>query len=292
MRNMRILITGAENTLSRTLLSALRSEYARQTKILMPAKDFMDITKKESVDFLFSTLKPHIVFHFEELDGHAEVLTEDLYKTNVNGTKNIVKACKKNGTRLIYLSTAHVFDGYKKTSYTVNDTPEPRCTYGETKLRSEKEVRTLHNSCIIRTTDIYSEDNDNYIKDFITKAKNGEVIPAYDDVYFSPTSEKDLAEWFITTMQSKKTGTFHVANKGCVSGYEFVCHVLEQYGLDPEKGVERISKSDDMINPPVNTALDTDCLNLNCMPTLPAWEVSVDRYVAELKNRKVKSKKD
>lgn len=293
---MRILITGADSTLSKKFLATLRLNYTGNTEILMPDKDFLDITKKESVQSFFDIFKPDIVCHFEEFSDikMADEQLDECYEINIYGTQNVVAACRKHKSRLVYLSTAHVFAGDKKQPYTTKDTPEPVDTYGMSKLMAEESVERYKNSCIIRTTSVYSEGNDNFIKQYIEKAQNGEVIYALDDFYTSPTSENELVEWLITTLQTYRTGTFHVANKGCVSEYDFVCRVLEMYGLDPSKYVERISKKDIKSNVcvPANTALDTECLNLNFMPTLPSWDVSVGNYISSLKKHKKKTKKD
>ena len=58
---------------------------------------------------------------------------------------------KKNNVRFIYISTDYVFDG-NKGNYSENDKPNPRSTYGKSKLSAENIVKTLNNYLIIRTS--------------------------------------------------------------------------------------------------------------------------------------------
>jgi dTDP-4-dehydrorhamnose reductase len=66
--------------------------------------------------------------------------SQSAWGVNVFGTKNIVDACKKNGKKIVYISTDFVFDGQKR-SYSEEAVPDPINWYAKTKYEGEKLIQ-------------------------------------------------------------------------------------------------------------------------------------------------------
>ena len=145
-----------------------------------------------------------------------------------------VNACKEHSNNgdviLIHISTDFVFDGKKNTPYIEDDRPNPLGVYGKTKLDGEKRIRTiLEKHIIIRTSWLYSEFGNNFLKTMLSLAKNRNEINVIDDQIGTPTYAKDLAEiiFIFITAKIKKYGIYHYSNEGVASWYDFTKAIFE-----------------------------------------------------------------
>ena len=138
----KILITGSSG-----FLGNLAKEYFGQNYNLV----LVDITSSNDVNFykadignfkeiddIISKEKPNIIFHFasEIFDTHNK---KKIYKTNVEGSKNIkISAIKNNVENLIFTSTFSLFE--KNYDYLISESEPISCKnyYGVTKYEVEK----------------------------------------------------------------------------------------------------------------------------------------------------------
>lgn len=85
----------------------------------------VNICDTPALDAIFSTVKPHVVFHLAGVrePGRAEAVVRDAIATNVFGTRNVIEACLRHDVEdAIYSSTGkcfayvsdHVYTGSKK----------------------------------------------------------------------------------------------------------------------------------------------------------------------------------
>ena len=98
----------------------------------------VDIGNFEKIDKVISKEKPNIIFHFasEIFDTHDK---SKIYRTNVEGSKNIKKsAIKNNVENLIFTSTFSLFE--KNYDYLINEFEPISCKnyYGITKFDVER----------------------------------------------------------------------------------------------------------------------------------------------------------
>ena len=75
----------------------------------------MDITDKEAVCKTLTEINPDVVVHcaaWTAVDlAEDEDKKDKVHAINADGTANIAKACKKTGSKMVYISTDYVFDG-------------------------------------------------------------------------------------------------------------------------------------------------------------------------------------
>jgi dTDP-4-dehydrorhamnose reductase len=112
----------------------------------------MDIINHDSVIAALRFFQPRVVIHSAAIVGRRECEADPLCteQVNVAGTRNVMFACKELKSKLVFISTAAVFDG-KNGNYSESDAPNPQYLYAETKLRAEMIVSELENHLIIRT---------------------------------------------------------------------------------------------------------------------------------------------
>ena len=148
MKN-KILVTGGEGRFARVLL-----KHNQKLDLYFAKKKECNILNKNSIDKIIKKVKPKIIFHCAGLSRPMSVHEKNIEKsidTNIIGTANIVKACKRKNIKLIYFSTGYVYNG-SKGNYSENDGTKPFNNYGLSKLGGECAVSMYKNSLILRIT--------------------------------------------------------------------------------------------------------------------------------------------
>ena len=257
----------------------------------LPSYSQMDITDEKSVNDVFELIKPDVVFHCsawtavdaaEEKENKAKV-----YALNVKGPENIAMACKKYGTKMIYLSTDYVFNG-QGTEPWKPDSKEfaPLNYYGETKLLGEKAVEiNLDEFFIVRIAWVFGVNGKNFIKTMINVGKTHDEVRVVNDQIGTPTYTKDLARLLADMIETEKYGYYHATNSEegkYISWYDFTVEIYRQYGLETkvipvstaEYGLSKAAR-------PFNSRLDKSKLVEAGFQPLPDWNDAVRRYLKE-----------
>ena len=167
---MRILITGGFGFIGSRfvemnskdkliILSPTIKKNSRQTKNLFYIKGSVT---NNNIDKIFIKYKPDVVVHLAAKSGLSicEKNPSDAFNVNVLGTFNVIKACQKCNSKLIFLSSREVYGEKcaKKTSE--NEDLIPTNIYGQTKLLAELLIKnagkiTKLDYTILRPTNIY-----------------------------------------------------------------------------------------------------------------------------------------
>ena len=160
----------------------------------------------------------------------AETESEKAFEINATGAKNLAQVCNDHGAILIHVSTDFVFDGEKNKPYTETDVANPISVYGASKLQGELEIQqALKQYFIIRTSWLYSEYGNNFMKTMLRLAETRDEISVVSDQIGTPTYAGDLAEIIIQIINTKtqKHGIYHYSNEGVVSWFEFAQEIFE-----------------------------------------------------------------
>ena len=195
-----ILITGGSGLLGKNIIPLLEKEH----KVIAPFHSekhyfVMDIKKRRDVDYFLGQYNPSIVIHCAAIADvkYGETHPKEVIKTNVLGTINLTLSCMERGIRLVYISTAHVFDG-DKGLYKSTDPINPIGKYAKSKAAGELVSRIYDNSLSIRT--------EFFDKDFPFEY-------AYDDKWTSKDYIDILAPKIVEKCLSDETGVCHVGSK-------------------------------------------------------------------------------
>lgn len=224
---MRVLITGASGFLGRKIFTSftLSGDKAIGTYFthFYPSLQNLDINDTTAVYDLFSREKPELVVHAAGI-GRPDNFKDDLnlgYKVNIEGTRNVVNACKKNNTPMVYFSSVFVFDGEKQGSYAVDDKASPINKYGETKLKAENLVRELTNSIIFRTDMMYGYNGKKMNNGFFDLiAKEQSFLSLNAEIIRQPLFVDDIEPAIKTLVKNNLFGTFNLAGNDKITQYE------------------------------------------------------------------------
>ena len=236
----RLLITGASGLLGSKLQKIAEGKFnlilLHNTRPLSPNSLELNITNQKEVTKLFNDLKPEIVIHTasETNVDKCELQKEHAWKTNVEGTCNIARACKEIDAKLAYISTDYVFDG-EKGNYKEEDKPNPISYYGITKLEGENQViQNCNDHVILRTSVIYGwhQWKQNFATWVINQLRQNKEITVVDDHYNTPTLADNLAEMTIETLQSDLHGLYHASGIEKISRYDFAIQIAGTFRLN------------------------------------------------------------
>lgn len=236
---MVVLVTGANGQLGQAIQS-IAGQYP-SIKFVFCTSLELDITNKENCFILFKKYKPQYCINaaaYTAVDK-AESETKKAYAINVSGSKNLAEVCKKFDTVLLHISTDFVFNGQKSLPYNENDIPNPTGVYGQTKLDGEKEIQNIwRKHFIIRTSWVYSQFGNNFMKTMLRLAKERESLSVVNDQIGTPTNALDLAEFLIkmitehSKLNTEHYGVFNFSNEGHCSWYDFAAAIFRQNQIE------------------------------------------------------------
>lgn len=279
---MKFLVTGASGMLGRVFCQQLKDKNEVCGIDIKPGFTEIDITQRQALWNFIKKAQPQIIVHtaaHTDVDG-CELDPDRAYKINTDGTKNIAEACKDVGALMVYISTDYVFDGKEDTPYTETDKPNPVNIYGKSKLQGEKYIEQFcKNFLIIRSSGLYGKDGKNFVDAILKIAKSKEDLKVVDDQYTCPTYVNDLAIAIIKLMDSKKSGTYHIANSGVCSWYEFAKEILKISGFDKEVTPIKSEELKRAARRPAMSALSCDKYAEAVGRPMRRWREALEEYL-------------
>ncbi|MFB2981691.1 SDR family oxidoreductase [Microseira sp. BLCC-F43] len=195
----------------------------------------LDVRDANAVFTRFEEVLPEVVIHAAGNKNvkYCENHPDEAYETNAIGTKNVARACRNIGARMIYISTDLVFSctdgGYKET-----DVPQPSLVYGKTKLQGEELAQQeLDKVAICRSGGIYGKASP-LLKWLSAQIEAGQTVECFADVLNTPTYVNNLAEMIEVIIQQRLSGIFHTVGRERVSRFQFFHSYASIFGLNTE----------------------------------------------------------
>lgn len=200
----------------------------------------MDVSDLKEVLSMFEKHKPRAVLHLAaETDvDRCERDPDYAYKVNAIGTYNLAYASKKYGAKLVYISTAGVFDGEKAEPYSETDEPNPQNYYGHSKFLGELAVKGLLKDYLILRVCWMVGGGPAKDQKFVAKIiqqllkKDTKEIKAVTDQMGTPTFAKDLIKAAKILIEKDEKGIFHLANGGKTTRYGVAEFVVKYLGAE------------------------------------------------------------
>ncbi len=200
----------------------------------------MDVTDRPSVLDLFEAVRPEVVVHTASIGSvdYAEKNPDVCYKTNVEGTQNVISACQNFGALLVFISSNAVFGG-ENAPYSEQDDPDPINYYGKLKTEAEHHVAKSNLSwTIIRPILMYGwhspQHRNNPVTWLLESLREEKPVKVVDDVFCNPMWADNGAEAIWAAVEKQVEGIFHVAGQNRLSRLEFALESAEVFGLDPD----------------------------------------------------------
>lgn len=147
---MNILLTGGSGTLGSELIKLIS---LTDHKLDSPNSKSFDITDFNSLSSYNCPFPPDILIHcaaYTDVKASETDISAPL-ETNIIGTCNIIKYCNLKNTKLVQISTDHVFDG-EEGIYLPESKVNPITKYAKSKAAAEIAASMYSNCLIIRTS--------------------------------------------------------------------------------------------------------------------------------------------
>ncbi len=271
----KIWISGCSGRLGTSMLRLLDPLDA---EIIATDERGVDITNQEEVSHFVDRVRPHTIINCSGLSNRdkCEQNPDAAYLLNAVGARNIAIASNKYMAKLVQLSTADVFDGKSKLPYTEFDQPNPQSIYGKSKLAGENYVREFSNyHFIVRVSRLYSRENQ-FVEDILKEAKSGQVVVS-KDLYMSPTSAHELANFLIELINTSSFGTYHTSADGFISMHDFTSEILSYTGVKAD--IIESSEYTSLKSKPGFFALDDYILKITGGYKIPNWKDTLHEYI-------------
>lgn len=278
---MRILITGANGMLGRTLQKKL-ADY-----MLIPTDlPEGDITDEAAFDLLVAREKPDVVIHCAAMTAvdDCESKQDLAYRLNALGSANVAGACARHGARLIAISTDYVFDGASSRPYHEFDVATGGATiYGRSKFAGEEAVRRrCPDHVICRISWLYGPGGPSFVHAMLKLADGSRpVLKVVNDQHGNPTSTLAVADALRGILERPLlSGTFHMTCEGEASWYEFACEIFRQRGINQKVIPCTTSEFPRPAPRPANSRLEKRMLRLCGLPPMPDWRDALRDFLA------------
>lgn len=249
----RVLITGGTGLLGKSLLESDPSGWeilaTRHTN--RPPAEWagsfhpLDVRDADAVGRLLRELQPDAVIHTASIGSVDEAERDPVgaRAVNVEGTRNVAQACKRQKAFLVQISSNAVFDGLNPP-YSEESPTGPANLYGRIKLEAEAAVREAGGPhLIVRPILMYGwpwpDGRGNIVTRWLEALEAGHPVPVDDRIFSMPLSVEDCAKTIRTALEKKMTGTLHVAGPERLSLVEFSKAVARIFGY-PQTSIEPI----------------------------------------------------
>ncbi len=282
----RILIIGAQGQLGKSL-SLIQNNYKDFTFFLKDKKE-LDITY---IDKLSKEIKNNKINIIINCAAYTDVVKAEDYqleaiKVNAEGVNNIIQLIEGTNCKLIHISTDYVFDGRKSSEYTEEDLVNPINYYGKTKAQGEQYIiKSNTNSIIIRTSWLFSEFNNNFIRKLITLSKIKDEIQVIKNQFGNPTYADDLAHFCLklcSEYHNWDQTIFHFTNSGSTSRYLLAKNIADKLKLKCKiVPVDNLEQS--KILRPINSSLSIKKIVKVLNHTPRGWEAALDDCLTKIR---------
>ena len=249
----------------------------------------LDITNLDQVESIFKAYQPSVILNaaawtnVDEAENHPV----ECFRVNAEGVFNLARIAREIGSTLIHISSDYVFSGDNRVPYEVGESMNPISYYGQSKVKGENYVREVYpeKSYILRTSWLYSKYGNNFAKTILRKSNMEDPsIMVVDDQKGSPTSCVDLVERIYEMVSVEVPyGTYHAANSGETSRYDYASMIYLLNGKDTKK-IKPIAtvKSANMAHRPSNSVLGQECWKETPLPAMQSWVTALERNFPSL----------
>jgi nucleoside-diphosphate-sugar epimerase len=182
-----IFVTGATGRLGGVMLKALVSS-GSEVRALMMTKGETAQLVPGAIPFVGNLSDTRVieeacdgaevVFHFASIVYAAKETAEHVMKTNVEGTRHLLEACKKKKVRhLIFTSTVDVYGRKRNGSLNEESQLLPTDKYGHSKMLAEQLImRSGVPYTIVRMANIYGPGFEHYFFKVFRAVREGKMV--------------------------------------------------------------------------------------------------------------------
>ena len=223
-------------------------------------RDELDLACPDSISAFFCNQRFDVIINCAAYTAVDKAESEPELANQINhlAVAQLAGIAKQQSIPLIHISTDYVFNGQGFKPYVETDATDPQNVYGLTKLKGEQVIQA--SGCagaIIRTSWVYSEFGNNFVKTMLRLGKERDNLNVIFDQIGSPTYAGDLASAIIGVIASKAKQSidsttkldchvaaaprndsaaeiYHYSNEGVCSWYDFAKAIFECSAINCE----------------------------------------------------------
>ncbi|MEZ2414794.1 sugar nucleotide-binding protein [Muriicola sp. E247] len=177
--------------------------------------------QEDDVYQLLENVRPNIIISALRGDFAAQIQAH----------QHIVEYVSKNNCRIIFLSSANVFDAYSKFPSYENDKTLSESIYGRLKIKIENMLLRLpkKKACILRLPMVFGNTSPR-IKEIKQAIWNNEAIEVFPNLVINVTDDDKLSQQVHYLINRNKFGVFHLGSSDLVHHEDFIREVVERVG--------------------------------------------------------------
>lgn len=269
------------------LAQCIQNVQSRDLDITYLNSQQANVLEERHLHEVFERYHPEIVINCAAYTAVDMAEDEPLKAAAINSQapKLIAQLCVEYDAILIHISTDFVFDGTKATPLTENDFPNPINTYGKTKLLGEEAIiATLNEHVIIRTSWLYSEFGNNFLKTMMRLGLEKSEMGIVFDQVGTPTYAMDLANVIIEVAQLDKPayGIYHYSNEGVASWYDFAHSIFKYANINIQLKPLRTFQYPTKATRPAYSVMDKTKIKETFDIIIPHWRDSLERCIKNI----------
>lgn len=216
----RILILGASGFLGNALYKELCSyfktfgTYCKQNAVLEKNKHFFQYNVEEDDVFeILEVVKPSIIISALRGDFHAQTIAH----------QHIVEYLKMNDCKIIFLSSANVYDGYSKFPSYEDDKTLSESIYGHFKIKIENMLFRLpkKQTIILRLPMVFGSQSPR-IKEMKQHIQEKTAIEIFPNLIMNVTTDFKVTQQIHYMINRNKSGVFHLGSTDLVHHDDFI----------------------------------------------------------------------
>ncbi len=255
---MRILLTGCHSLLGQKLHELLDPDFCELHGADVHGEPYFpglqryryhSFAPEERAEVLelVRAVKPDWIINTYGVDSPAlcEAHREDCWKRNVETVEHLVAAARRQGAKLIQVSSDMVFGG-DAGPYTELDRPAPTTYFGRSKHAAENAVLGGNiGSTIVRTVGVIGHGRHlkpGFIQWLVGELRGKRQVKVVTDQLANVTLVDDLARALRRIITLGRLGVYHVAGRQIISTFDFAMMIAHVYDLEPRLLVPTLTR--------------------------------------------------
>ena len=224
----RILILGASGFIGNAIYNELCGyfntfgTYFTENKVFEKNHHFFQFNAEEDdVHEILKVVKPTIIVSTLRGNFSAQVIAHN----------HIIEYIKKEQCKLIFLSSANVFDAYSKYPSYENDKTLSNSIYGHFKIKIETALMRLPKRkwTILRLPMVFGSQSPR-IKEVKQQIKDKEPIEVFPNLVMNVNTDTKLTQQIHYIINRNKSGIFHLGSTDLVHHDDFIKDVITSLG--------------------------------------------------------------
>lgn len=226
----RILILGASGFIGNALYKELCSYFDTHGTYLTDRKIFSDNhqfhhfdMETENIEILLQNVKPDVIVSAVRGNFDAQVATHF----------QIIDYILRTNTKLIFISSANVFDAFTNYPSYEYDKTLSQSIYGRFKIKIENALLRLpnHQYNILRLPMVFGK-NSPRVKELKTVIDLGEALEVFPNVVINATEIQKVTQQIHYIINRSREGVFHLGSTDLTHQKDFIEELCEGLGYE------------------------------------------------------------